>query len=164
MTRKAFYSFHYEADAWRASQVRNMGVVDGNMPVHDNKWEEVKRGGDDAIKRWIDNEMKGRSVTIVLIGSATARRKWIDYEICKSWKDRKGMLGIYIHNLQDHERKTSLKGSNPFDSINLGTTLLSRIIKVYDPQPTYNMSVYSQIRNSLPQWVEDAIHVRNQYQ
>jgi hypothetical protein len=28
-TRKVFYSFHYMPDAWRASQVRNMGVVEG---------------------------------------------------------------------------------------------------------------------------------------
>ncbi len=34
--RQVFFSFHYEADAWRAAQVRNMGVVEGNEPVSDN--------------------------------------------------------------------------------------------------------------------------------
>ena len=45
MARRCFYSFHYDVDAWRASQVRNMGVIEGNAPVSDNDWESVKKGG-----------------------------------------------------------------------------------------------------------------------
>jgi hypothetical protein len=30
MAHRVFFSFHYKPDCWRASQVRNMGVVDGN--------------------------------------------------------------------------------------------------------------------------------------
>lgn len=45
-----FYSFHYENDSWRASQVRNIGVLDGNSPVSSNDWEEVKRKGEDFVK------------------------------------------------------------------------------------------------------------------
>ena len=82
--RNAFYSFHYAQDAWRATQVRNMGVVDGNRPASDNDWEQIKRGGEDAIKKWIANQLSGRSVTIVLIGRGTAGRKWINYELLKA--------------------------------------------------------------------------------
>jgi len=35
MTRKVFYSFHYDNDAWRAAQVRNMGVVDSSEPIRE---------------------------------------------------------------------------------------------------------------------------------
>ena len=35
-------------DNWRASQVRNMGVVEGSPAATDNDWEAVKRGGDAA--------------------------------------------------------------------------------------------------------------------
>ena len=163
MTRKAFYSFHYEADAWRAAQVRNMGVVDGNAPVHDNTWEEVKRGGDNAIKRWIDNQMHGRSVTIVLIGAATAGRKWINYEICQSWDNRKGIFGIYIHNLLDSNGYPSAMGANPFAQITVGTTPLSTLVHAYDPLPSYGQSAYDIIKANLPQWIEDAISIRSQY-
>ena len=72
MARRAFYSFHYKPDNWRASQVRNMGVVEGNKPATDNDWEDVKKGGDKAIKNWIDGQIKGKSVAIVLIGEKTA--------------------------------------------------------------------------------------------
>ena len=81
MARKAFYSFHYVPDNWRASQVRNMGVIEQNPLASSNQWEEIKRQGDSAIKRWIDTNQKGRSIVIVLIGAKTAGRKWIKYEI-----------------------------------------------------------------------------------
>ena len=64
--RQVFYSFHFKNDSWRAGQVRNIGVVEGNMPVSSNDWEEVKRKGDDSIKRWIDTHMDYRSCVIVL--------------------------------------------------------------------------------------------------
>ena len=79
--RQVFYSFHYIPDCWRASQVRNIGVIEGNKPAPDNDWETITRAGDDAIKKWINEQMKYRSCTIVLIGSNTAVRKWINYEI-----------------------------------------------------------------------------------
>ena len=94
MARRAFYSFQYKPDNWRASQVRNMGVVDGNKPATDNDWEKVIKGGDKAIKKWIDGQLNGRSCTIVLIGKSTAGRKWIKYEIEESWNNGKGVLGI----------------------------------------------------------------------
>ena len=50
MARRVFYSFHYEADSWRTSQVRNIGTIEGNRPVSDNAWEQVKRGGYKAIQ------------------------------------------------------------------------------------------------------------------
>ena len=52
-----FYSFHYENDSWRASQVRNIGVLDGNSPVSSNDWEEVKRKGGISSKKWIYYEI-----------------------------------------------------------------------------------------------------------
>lgn len=31
MARKAFFSFHYKHDNWRAAEVRNMGVIEGRV-------------------------------------------------------------------------------------------------------------------------------------
>ena len=83
MGRKAFFSFHFQNDVIRASQVRNMGVLEGNEPVSDNSWETVKKQGDAAVKKWIDNEMYGRSCVVVLVGAQTASRPWVKYEIEK---------------------------------------------------------------------------------
>jgi hypothetical protein len=163
MVKKAFYSFHYAADAWRASQVRNSGVVEGNVPVSDNDWEEVKSGGDAAIKQWIDSQMSGRSCAVVLIGAGTAGRKWIDYEIEKAWNARKGLVGVYIHNLLDSNQTQSTKGKNPFDTFTLkdGTVKLSTIVKAYDPPYKTSTNVYDYIKSNLASWVDEAIEIRD---
>jgi len=98
------------------SQVRNIGKVEGNSPASDNDWEEVTKDGDDAIQKWVDDQLKGRGCTVVLIGNKTAGRKWIDYEIEKSWNDKKGILGVHIHNLKNSEGNQGTKGANPFSN------------------------------------------------
>lgn len=81
--RQVFFSFEFNKDAWRASQVRNMGKVDDSSTFSDNDWEEVKEKTDAKIKEWIDNQMNKRSCLVVLVGKTTSGRKWIDYEIKK---------------------------------------------------------------------------------
>lgn len=160
MARRAFYSFHYVPDNWRASQVRNMGVIEGNQPVSDNDWEAIKRGGDSAIQRWIDGQLDGKSVAIVLIGTNTAGRKWIEYEIKKAWNDGKGVFGIYIHNLKDKNGNQCSKGGNPFDPFTVNGTPLSRIVSAYDPPFTTSTYVYAHINENMAKWIQRAIQIR----
>lgn len=164
--RRVFYSFHYKPDNWRASMVRNMGVVEGNKPASDNDWESITKKGDEAIQNWIDDQMSGRSCCVVLIGKNTAGRKWIKYEIGKAWNAGKGVLGIYIHNLKDSDEKQTTKGENPFEDFTMdrdSKTKLSSIVKVYDPPFTDSKKVYGYINNNLSDWIEKAIAIRDNY-
>lgn len=163
MARKVFFSFHYKADNWRASQVRNIGVIEGNAPVSDNEWENITKGGDSAIQKWIDGQLKGKSCTVVLIGTNTAGRKWIKYEIQKSWNDGKGILGIFVHNLKDRDGNQSTKGRNPFDDFTVAGKKLSSIAKAYDPPYSTSTKVYEHIAQNLADWVEEAICIRAKY-
>ncbi|MBA2937014.1 TIR domain-containing protein [Paenibacillus sp. CGMCC 1.16610] len=167
MSRKVFFSFHYVPDNWRAGQVRNIGVVEGNAPVSDNDWEEVKKGGDKAIQDWIDTQIKGKSCAVILIGEKTAGRKWIKYEIEKSWNLNKGVVGIYIHNLKDKDGNQSTKGKNPFDDFTITVDgkkkSLSGVVKAYDPPYKTSTYVYDHIKENLEKWVEEAIEIRNKY-
>lgn len=152
--RKIFYSFHFANDVMRVQQVRNMGVVEGNTPVSPNAWEEVKRKGTAAIETWIDDNMKGKSCVIVLIGTDTHKRPWVKYEIEKAWKDGKGLLGIHVHNLNCPNNGKCSKGVNPFDAIQFkrGNTVI--VPKVYDPKAN---DAYNDIASNLSTWVEAAI-------
>jgi hypothetical protein len=165
MARKTFFSFHYIPDGWRAAQVRNAGAVEGNAPVSDNEWEEVTKGGGPAVQTWIGGQMSGKSCAIVLIGSATAGRKWIKYEIEKAWNDGKGVGGVYIHRLKNADGLRSTKGRNPFDDITMkrDSRTLSSTIKTYDPVGQTSTDVYDTITTNLPSWVEEAITIRNNY-
>jgi len=101
MARKVFYSFHYDNDCWRTQQVRNIGFIDGSKPVSANAWEEVKKGGDSAIEKWITDQLSGRSCVVVLVGAETANRKWVRHAIVEAWKSQKGVVGVRINNLKD---------------------------------------------------------------
>src|SRR4051794_34497430 len=80
MPRKVFFSFHYERDVRRVVQVRNSWVVRAKgeaQPFHDKaEFEEAKKraGG---IEKWIEEQMKGTSVTVVLFGAETYDRPWV---------------------------------------------------------------------------------------
>jgi hypothetical protein len=163
MGRKAFYSFHYKPDNWRASQVRNMGAVEGNQPVSDNDWETVTKGGDAAIKRWIADQMKGRTCVVVLIGANTAGRKWITHEIVEGWNAKMGVVGVHVHSLKDSDKNQTTKGGNPFTVVNVGEKKLSDIVRVYDPPHSDSTKVYDYIKTNFESWVEEAIRIRGQH-
>jgi hypothetical protein len=156
--RQIFYSFHYAKDVWRVAQIRNIGALEDNKPVSENDWEEVKRKGDTAIEKWIDENMKYRSCVVVLVGEETAKREWVQYEIKKAWKDGKGVVGIHIHNLLNKEGYKSSIGSTPF--YNAG---LYGKVKCYNPPCSDSKEVYGYIREHLEDWIEEAIEIRNQY-
>ena len=160
--RQVFYSFHYIPDCWRASQVRNIGVVEGNKPAPDNDWEEITRSGDEAIKKWINDQMKYRSSIVVLVGNKTANRKWINYEIVKAWNDNKGIVGIYIHGLKNSDGKISEKGYSPFDYIDYGDSgkKLSAVVKCYNPSGENSKERYDWISKYISDAVEEAVKIR----
>lgn len=163
MARRVFYSFHYDRDNWRAATVRNIGVVAGNSPASDNDWETVTKDGDAAIKRWIADQMDRRTCTVVLVGTHTANRKWINYEITKSWNDGMGVVGIHIHGLKNADGKVSTKGANPFTSITHSKTgkKLSSIVKCYNPTGSNSQERYDWIKKHLANAIEEAINIRN---
>ena len=162
MAHRAFYSFHYLWDHWRAATVRNIGAIEGNKPAPDNDWETIKKGGDVAIKKWIAEQMKGRSCTVVLVGTHTAERKWINHEIIQSWDGGMGVVGIHIHGLKHSDGKISAKGKNPFASIgyaNIGKKL-SSIVHCYDPAGSNSQERYAWIKKYLANAVAEANKIR----
>ena len=162
MARRAFYSFHYKPDNWRAAEVRNIGAIDGNKPATDNDWETITKGGDAAIKRWISGQMKGRSCTVVLVGFKTAGRKWIKHEIIKSWGDDMGVVGIHIYGLKNSRGMISTKWKNPFAMITHEKSgkKLSSIVKCYDPRGGNSRERYQWIEKYLAGAFEEAIEIR----
>lgn len=157
MSRKVFYSFHYERDAWRAAQVRNSNLLadeDEYGVIDSVEWEKVQRQGNDAIKRWINDQLKYTSVTVVLIGAETAERPWVEHEIRKSWERGNALVAVRIHSIKDQNQRTDSPGPNPFDRTRFTDgTSLSSVCKTYD-------WVIHDGRTNLGEWVEDAFQAR----
>lgn len=121
MARRVFFSFHYKNDVWRAFQVRNSWVIkdtrkaEGFIDAAD--FENLKKTGESEVKKWIHEQLRGTSVTVVLIGSETSNREYIKYEIKKSWERGNGIIGIYIHNKKNDDGYITQKGDTDFGPI-----------------------------------------------
>lgn len=155
--RQVFFSFHYDNDNWRVGQVRNMGKVDSSSTFSDNDWEEVKEKTDSKIEAWIDEQLNKRSCLVVLIGEKTANRKWINYEIKKAYELNKGIVGIYIHKLENALGEQDDKGKNPFDYLTLEGEKLSKYVKCFDSVYLSSKNVYSDIKDNIEDLIEYGI-------
>jgi|ERR1700676_2375650 len=153
--RRVFFSFHHQNDILRIGQVRNSWVTKPNQQhagfVDAASWEAIKRQGDDAVKRWIAAQLDGTSVTVVLIGSETASRPWVLYEISESHNKGNGLLGIYIHNCRDLTGRTCYQGANPFEHVHYTQSRRS----LASEYPVYDW-VTDGGYNNMGAWVEAA--------
>lgn len=110
MARRAFFSFHFARDSFRAGIVRNSGLVAGvdEAGFYDSAdWESVMRKDPARIKKWIDDQLNGTSVTAVLIGNETHNRPWVRYELEASKARGNGILGVRIHMLTCARTRTT---------------------------------------------------------
>lgn len=119
MAKRVFFSFHYkDVSDFRANVVRQHWVTKpdrGAAGFFDASiWESAKTTGIQAVKRLINRELKGTSVTCVLIGSETYSRPWVRYEILRSVYCGNKILGVHINAIADKNRRTKANGPNPF--------------------------------------------------
>jgi hypothetical protein len=170
MARRVFFSFHHQRDSWRVSQVRNSWVAKkgtANSFLDAADWEAVQRKGEVAVKAWIDRQMLGAGVTVVLIGRQTATRPYVQYEIQQSIRNRKGLLGIYIHRIRDRNGRTTTKGHNPLDDFTvtrddpwfgwLGVRSKQRISDIFQ---SFDWEE-DDGRANMPDWIEEAARRAN---
>jgi hypothetical protein len=135
VARRVFFSFHYDRDVRRIQQVRNAWVVRQRgeaQPFYDGAdFEDAKRraGG---IDKWINDQLRGCSVTAVLFGTETYNRPWVKYEIEQSYKNKMGILAIDIHNVRDPLHGTDPQGRNPLDLWQIDGKPFTSIYRTYD--------------------------------
>lgn len=140
MARKVFFSFKYD-DVQRAMNVRNSNVISGAAKsgfIDKADFEEVERKGDKAIKNWIDEQLEGTTVTVILVGANTDKSRWVKYEIEQSISRGNGILTIDISKIANLQGRT--------------TDCCSMRIKGYN----HYLWNKDNGRENLGDWVEDA--------
>lgn len=120
MAKQVFFSFHYDdVKTFRANVVRNHGFTKDNGQeagfFDASIWEDAKLHGADSVKRLINSNLDGTTVTCVLIGTGTWCRPWVRYELLKSYDRGNKLFGVHINSVPDKNRQTFVQGSNPFD-------------------------------------------------
>jgi len=105
-SRNCFVSYHHDNDQKYLAKLRkvitNMKVADYSLK------DDIGHLTDETIYKKVREKMRNCSVTVVLIGTRTGHRKWIDWEIwaslrgythrydpLKSFKPN-GLLAIYL--------------------------------------------------------------------
>ncbi|HCS61973.1 MAG TPA: molecular chaperone Tir [Microbacterium sp.] len=157
MAKSVFYSFHYDNDAWRVQQIINIGALDGQTILNSQDWEAVKRQGDAAIQKWIDEQMSYKKAVVVLIGSGTVNRPWVQYEIEKAWNAKKPLVGVRIHGLADSSGSTDSAGADPFAKVALqGGGTVADYVPVYTPSGSTSKGVHADISANIASWVDNA--------
>lgn len=121
MARSVYFAFDYEdVKTFRANVVRNSWVVNKFKFRDSSIWEESKEKSYAKIKELIDNSLIGTSVTCVLTGSETYARRFVRYEIVKSFAMKKGLLSVGINWIKDKNGNTKFwPGNNPFEYLKL---------------------------------------------
>lgn len=149
-----FYSFHYHRDVFRVQQVLNMGQFDGQKILNAQDWESVKAKGDQAVEDWIAEQMAYKEAVVVLVGRATAARRWVRHEITKAWNDKRPLVGVRIHGLKDPKTGVDSPGPNPFAEVKFKDSggSLADFVPLHNP----GGDVYKTIEASLKTWVADA--------
>ncbi|WP_404351754.1 TIR domain-containing protein [Phycicoccus jejuensis] len=132
-----------------------MGAIAGQEILPAQNWEAVKKQGDAAVHQWIDKEMARKAAVVVLIGSETASRKFVKYEIRKAWDTRKPLLGIRIHGLLDSNQRPSTAGTNPFSLFGFSdsTKTFADFVPVFTPSGQDSKQVYASIEANLDSWI-----------
>jgi hypothetical protein len=120
MAKRVFFSFHYDdVKTFRANVVRNHWVTKEHREAAGffdaSIWEDAKLHGDTSVKRLINTNLENTSVTCLLIGSQTYLRRWVRYEILKSYDRGNALLGIHINGIKDKNQQVLTNGKNPYD-------------------------------------------------
>ena len=120
MAKRVFFSFHYDdVKTFRANVVRNHGLLKENSQESGffdaSIWEDAKKHGDIAVKNLINRNLENTTVTCALIGTHTWSRRWVRYEILKSYDRGNLMFGVHINSVTDKNKQTFVQGTNIFD-------------------------------------------------
>lgn len=120
MSRYTFFSFCYDdVKNFKVNVVRNSWLLNQQSDtfIDGSIWEKEKSKGPDVIKKLIETGLNKTSVTAVLIGEKTATRRWVKYEIIKSFEKGNGILGVHINRIKGKNQRISARGLNPLERL-----------------------------------------------
>lgn len=124
MARRAYFSFHYKQDVHRALVVRNSWMTKASQGQREcagffdsSIFEEKAREDPDSLKRFLGESLQSASVTCVLVGQMTFLRRWVRYEILRSFMCGNGLLAVRIHSIAALNSPATEPGRNPFECL-----------------------------------------------
>lgn len=160
MARRVFFIFYYENDLSRALVVKNNWALKENEEsgfINKGEFERIKRDGEESIRRWIDKQLAGTSVTVVLIGSETLDSEYVQYEIEKSYERGNAIIALKIGKVKNLSQKTSISQSVVKIVGKKANGELLWFDEIIDGEYDY---IKNDGYNNLEQWIENVDKVK----
>ena len=160
MARRVYFSFYYENDLSRALVVKNNWALKENEEsgfINKGEFERIKRDGEESIRRWIDKQLAGTSVTVVLIGSETLDSEYVQYEIEKSYERGNAIIALKIGKVKNLSQKTSISQSVVKIVGKKANGELLWFDEIIDGEYDY---IKNDGYNNLEQWIENVDKVK----
>jgi hypothetical protein len=76
-------------------------------------FEASRKLGETTLKNFLRDGMDNTSVTCVLTGTDTWKRRWVRYEIARSVIRQNGLLTIHIHGVKNKSGEVAIQGADP---------------------------------------------------
>lgn len=169
MAKSVFFSFHYDdVINWKANIVRNNSEFkkgnDDQYYFRDGSiWEDRKPTKKKEIEEIINKiGLHNTSITSVLIGTNTYQRKWVKYELVRSFARGNGILAVHINKLKGRT-KIEKYGKNPLDCLRIkvdetGEIYFEELIKgkwkSFNLFPSMNNNKSNSVFFRKPNWLE----------
>jgi len=161
---KTFISFHHEDELERKKFEREFSQqFDGYVSKSVQDGDIDPKNKTETIRQKIrDNFISDTTVTVVLIGQCTWRRKHVDWEISHSIRDtqknkRNGLIGILLpsYNAYGYSLKRTENGRSSYDPYTIPPRL-------YDNVECGFAKIYSYPSNpdELRKWIHEAFERR----
>lgn len=158
MARRTFFSFHYKPDVQRAQVVKNSWVTREREDAgffDSSAFEKAERTNDDTLKAFLNKSIDGSSVVCALVGTDTASRRWVRYEIQRGVWDGRGILAVRIHTISHFTKGTTTAGTNPLDllGVHVEAKTDGKSVRLIErASTTASWSYSSDFTKVLPKW------------
>lgn len=117
----SFFSFHFSHDFDRINTVLDSWSkypeVSMTPFISTPQLIKMMDEGLSTIFEWVSEEIAKAEVVIVLIGSKTKERYFVQYEIQQAILQKKPIYGIYIHQIMDKSGNTETQGDSPLPMV-----------------------------------------------
>jgi hypothetical protein len=117
MTRRHVFISHHHADNDKVDQLTDLLTRAGSdvrnssvrmKPANQRRMDEG-RVKDETIRRLLRMKISWASTVLVLIGTDTHTRPWVDWEITQAAKQGKRIVGVYAQGGTDAEKPVALE-------------------------------------------------------
>src|SRR5579859_5170838 len=91
-------NFFFQSKRCKTKLVNNEGQK--GPFIYKSLWLEAEAKGVQELKDLIEKSLIGTSISVLLVGSETSPRKWLKYEVVKSFTEGKAVLIIYLNRIR----------------------------------------------------------------